>query len=261
MSALPGQHELSLPGGRKTRVLEMGEGAPLVFLGGLVGLPRWPEVLTRLAATRRVIAPALPGFHGCEFFRDLDYTIDWVTSTLDLLDACSEGPVDILAASLGATLAAEAAAMNPTCAARLALIAPFGIFRTEEPSTDIWAQRKKEISALLSSEPAALDAFRALPDGEDEVEWTVLIRRSQEAGTRLLWPMGDTGLERRLHRIACPTLLLWGERDRVMPQSYAKLFADGISGPTQVRSIEGAGHMAEFDRPEAVAQAVLAFLD
>jgi len=239
----------------------MGDGEALVFLGGLIGLPRWPEVLTQLAASRRVIAPSLPGFHGCELFRDLDCTLDWVTSVLDLLDACTSGPVDLLGASLGATLAAEAAAMNPSRVESLALISPFGLFRTQEPVTDIWAQRKKAFAALVSNEPARFDAFRALPDGEDEVEWTVLLNRSQEAAARLLWPMGNTGLERRLHRIQCPTLLLWGDDDRVVPASYAKLFAGAIRGTSEIRSVEGAGHMAELDRPDTVAQAVLAFID
>jgi pimeloyl-ACP methyl ester carboxylesterase len=261
MSATPHRRQVDLPGGRRARVLEMGEGEALVFLGGLVGLPRWPAILDQLAAHRRVIAPSLPGFHGCELFRDLDHTLDWITSVLDLLDACAPEPVDLLGASLGATLAAEAAAMNPSRARRLALISPFGLFRAQEPTTDIWAQRKKAVAALVSNEPASFAAFRALPEGEDEVEWTVLLNRSQEAAARLLWPMGDTGLERRLHRIVCPTLLLWGDDDRVVPASYAKLFSDAIRGTTEIRSIEGAGHMAELDRPDAVAQAVLSFID
>ena len=259
---LPARRQVDLPEGRQARVLEMGEGEALVFLGGIIGLPRWPEVLTRLAAARRVIAPSLPGFYGCELFRDLDHPIDWVTSTLDLLDACAPaGPVDVLGASLGATLAAEAAAMNASRVERLALVSPFGLFRNDEPVTDIWAQRKKAFASLLSNQPAEFEAFRERPEDEDEVEWTVLSNRSQEAAARLLWPMGDTGLARRLHRIQCPTLLLWGDDDRVVPASYAKLFAEGISGHTQIRSIEGAGHTAELDRPTAVAEAVLDFLD
>ncbi len=73
-------------------------------------------------------------------------------------------------------------------------------------------------------------------------------------------PTADLGLEKRLHRIRVPTLLLWGGEDRVVPPSYAKRFAARISGWVDVRSLEGAGHVAEIDQPEAAAQAVLRFL-
>jgi pimeloyl-ACP methyl ester carboxylesterase len=77
---------------------------------------------------------------------------------------------------------------------------------------------------------------------------------------RLLWPFGDRGLTRRLHRITAPTLLVWGGADRIVPASYAKRFAAGIAGRTRIRSIAGAGHRADFDAPDALAKAVLEFL-
>ena len=114
--------------------------------------------------------------------------------------------------------------------------------------------------SLLSADPARLEDFLARPEGEDEVEWQIALTRASEAAARLLWPLGDLGLAKRLHRIRVPTLLLWGDQDRVVPASYAKRFADGISGWVEVRSIVGAGHMAEIDRPDAVADAILRFL-
>jgi pimeloyl-ACP methyl ester carboxylesterase len=52
-------------------------------------------------------------------------------------------------------------------------------------------------------------------------------------------------------------LLLWGEQDRIMPRGYADKFASGVSGRTEIRTIAGAGHLAELDQPDAVAQAIL----
>jgi len=260
MSPAPREDMLTLPGGRTARVWEQGAGEPIVFLGGLLGLPRWPQVLTELARSRRVIAPSLPGFHGCEQFRDLDQTLDWISAVLDLLDACAPEPFDLVGASLGGTLAAEVAALAGSRVRHLVLLAPFGMFRAEEPVTDFWAQRRGALAALCAERTEAFEAFTARPDEVDEVEWAVLTTRSLEATARLLWPIGDTGLARRLHRIHCPTLLLWGDSDRVVPASYAKHFAEAIAGKAQIQSIEAAGHLAEIDQPARVAEAVLRFI-
>ena len=87
-----------------------------------------------------------------------------------------------------------------------------------------------------------------------------MLARAEEAAARFLWPFGEHGLVKRLHRIEHPTLLLWGAADRVIPATFAKRFADRLSGLVQLRSIEGAGHMLELDAPDAAAEAALRFL-
>jgi pimeloyl-ACP methyl ester carboxylesterase len=52
-------------------------------------------------------------------------------------------------------------------------------------------------------------------------------------------------------------LLLWGDQDRIAPRSYADKFARAISGRTEIRVIPGAGHLAELDKPDEVAAAIL----
>ena len=74
--------------------------------------------------------------------------------------------------------------------------------------------------------------------------------RAAEAAARIFWPLGNTKLEKRLPLIEAPTLLLWGEQDRIMPRSYADKFADAITGRTEIRIIPGAGHLAELDKPD-----------
>jgi pimeloyl-ACP methyl ester carboxylesterase len=76
----------------------------------------------------------------------------------------------------------------------------------------------------------------------------------------LLWPLSDTRLVRRLHRIRAETTLIWGDKDKVLAPSYAKRFAEGIAGKTQVKLIPGAGHLADLDAPGPVAEAVLTAL-
>ena len=99
-----------------------------------------------------------------------------------------------------------------------------------------------------------------MPEGANSIEWPIEQVRANEAAARIFWPLGNTRIEKRLHLIKAPTLLLWGEQDKVMPQSYAAVFAKGIAGPTATQTIPGAGHLAELEKPAEVARAMLDFL-
>ena len=83
--------------------------------------------------------------------------------------------------------------------------------------------------------------------------------RASEAAARIFWPLGNTRLEKRLGLIAAPTLILWGERDAVLPPSYAGKFArQGSTARHGSKPSPNAGHLAYLDQPDAVARAVLA---
>ena len=246
-----------LVNGQPCRVWEKGEGEALAYLGGFRGTTKWTPFLDRLAERRRVVVPSLPGFAGGLGHDQLDSLLDWITATLDLLDGAGLEQVDLIGASAGGTLAAEVAALGR--AKKLVLIAPFGLYEEGEPVADEWAVRPGDMS-LLASDTAKLAEMAAKPDDVDPVDWQVMMARANEAAARLLWPTTDTGLAKRLHRVKAPTLVVWGGADRLIPASYAKRFADAISGPAEVRSIEGAGHLVDLDAPDAVADAVLEFL-
>jgi len=258
--------------GASCRVWQKGEGKPLGFLAGLGGVPRWTEFLDRLAGSRRVVVPSLPGFPGGLGHDSLDDTADWIAMTLDLLEASGLEGADLIGASVGGMLAAEAAAFSHATVGRLVLIAPFGLYEAGDPPADVFAQPAAAVPGLLCARAEAAAAHLAAPEGEDAMdamdamEWTVQLARANEAAARLLWPLGDRGLRKRLHRITAPTLVLWGERDRILPPSYAKRFAaaigTGSSGgrAASVKRIEGAGHLAYLDEPEATARAVLEFV-
>jgi pimeloyl-ACP methyl ester carboxylesterase len=250
-----------LVNGAACRILEAGAGEPLGVLGGLFGFPSFSPFLARLAGRRRVVVPSLPGFPGGLGHERLDELPDWVAATLDLLESAGLAGADLVGLSVGGALAAEVAAFSPGTVRRLVLVAPFGLFDEGEPVADVWAQRTPELPALLSARPERLAAALAAPAGVDGLEWQILQMRASESAARLLWPTGDLGLRKRLHRIRVPTLLLWGSEDRVVPASYAKRFADGLAGPVELRSVPGAGHAADVDAPEALADAILGFLD
>jgi pimeloyl-ACP methyl ester carboxylesterase len=138
------------------------------------------------------------------------------------------------------------------------LVAPFGLFDEAEPVADVWAQPPGRAHALFCARPESTAYLE--PDDDDPIESQVVMARASEAAARLLWPTTDTGLVRRLHRIQVPTLMLRGAEDALLPESYMDRFVAAISGSVQRGGIAGAGHLADLDAPEAVADQVLEFL-
>ena len=240
------------------RVWRKGQGRPLGFLAGFGGLPRWVPFLDRLAANRAVIVPSLPGFPGGDRGHSvLDTPLDWLVAVRQLLVKAGLDGADLVGSSVGGALAAEMAALWPTSVRRLSLIAPFGLFDAADPPTDPWAQRADALPWLMTADPANWLALKTPPEGVNSIEWPVEQTRANEAAARLFWPLGNTRLEKRLPLITAPTLLLWGAEDRVMPRGYAARIAGLLGGPHQTNVIPGAGHLAELDRPDAVADAIL----
>jgi pimeloyl-ACP methyl ester carboxylesterase len=247
--------------GESVRVWEKGAGRTVGVLGGLLGFPRWSPFLEALSRRHHVVVPSLPGHSGGGDFRRLDDLPDWISATMDLLDASDLEGADLVGLGPGGLLAAECAAFSFTTVGKLVLVAPFGLFDPAEPVADLWARRATEQAATFSARPHAFarEALAPAP-GEDETEFRIAQLRALEAAARLMWPTGDRGLAKRLHRIRSETLFVWGERDAIVPPAYAKKFAAGISGGSRIRILPGAGHAADFDAPEALAAAIEEFL-
>ena len=247
--------------GFTTRVWRAGSGPKLGFLAGYGGLPRWVPFLDELAKSRTVIVPSLPGFPGGDRGHSvLDTHLDWLLAVREILEKSDLAGADIAGSSVGASLAAEMAALWPVSVRRLALIAPFGLFMDDDPPTDPWAQRADAVPGLMCADPEIWKALKAVPEGANSIEWPIEQTRANEAAARIFWPLGNTKIEKRLHLIKAPTLLLWGEQDAIMPKSYAAQFAKRLAGPSETKLIAGAGHLAELDKPAEVAAAILAWV-
>jgi pimeloyl-ACP methyl ester carboxylesterase len=247
--------------GFPTRVWRKGKGPRIGFLAGYGGLPRWVPFLDRLAETREVIVPSLPGFPGGDRGHTvLDGHLDWVLAVRDLIDRAGLAGADLVGSSVGGSLAAEVAAIWPDKVARLALVAPFGLFDEKDPATDPWAQKPDDIAGLMTADPAIYKKLKEMPAGANSIEWPIEQTRAAEAAARIFWPLGNTRLERRLSLIQAPTLIVWGEKDRLMPRSYAGTIAKAIKARSETQIIADAGHLAELDKPDDVAAAVLGFM-
>jgi abhydrolase domain-containing protein 6 len=248
--------------GFPTRIWRKGSGPKIGFLAGFGGLPRWIPFLDELARTRTVIVPSLPGFPGGDRGHTvLDSHLDWLLAVRDILNQAGLSGADLIGSSVGASLAAEIAALWPDTVRKLVLIAPFGLFDEKDPPTDPWAQRGDAVPGLMCADPEIWKALKAPPVGENSIEWPIEQVRANEAAARIFWPLGNTRIEKRLRLIRAPTLLLWGEQDKIIPRTYAEVFAKGITGPTKTQIIAGAGHLAELDKPVEVAREIGGFLE
>ena len=258
----PTERHVQLRRGGRCRIWEKGTGPTLAMFGGGAGYQRWSPFLERLSESRRLVLISQPGYPGSDAgHMDLDDTPDWISMTLDLLEAAEVTGADLIGESVAGMLAAEAAAFSSQHVGRLILIGPLGLYEDAEPVRNPFALRAGEIPPMLSANLEAFAAQFAPPTGDEEAQadFEMLAYRALESASRLMWPFGDRGLAKRLHRIGCPTLLIWGSGDQIVPASYAKRFAAGITGPTTIRSVEGAGHLVSIDAPDAVAEAILNF--
>ena len=247
--------------GYPTRVWRKGAGPKIGFLAGYGGLPRWIPFLDRLAERRTVIVPSLPGFPGGDRGHSvLDSQLDWLLAVRDLIDRADLAGSDLVGSSVGGSFAAEVAAVWPDKVKRLALIAPFGLFDEQTPATDPWAQKQDDIAGLMTAQPEIYKALKQMPPGANSIEWPIEQTRAAEAAARIFWPLGNTRLERRLPLITAPTLILWGAEDRLLPPGYAALVAAAMRARTETTIIAGAGHLAELDKPNDVAAAILSFM-
>jgi pimeloyl-ACP methyl ester carboxylesterase len=76
---------------------------------------------------------------------------------------------------------------------------------------------------------------------------------------RLIWERPyDPKLAARLRRVTCPTLLLWGGQDRLVPPAYGEAYKQHLS-QAELKLIPACGHLAMFEKEKEFVEAVLKF--
>jgi pimeloyl-ACP methyl ester carboxylesterase len=252
----------SIRGGQfEVEVNEAGQAAPLLFLHWEFG-PRWTAFHERLAKQWRVIAPSHPGFGASSGSEQIQDVHDLIYFYLDVLDELSLSTLPLIGHGLGGMFAAELAAVQPERFTRLVLLAPFGLWLPDAPTLDYFAASPPELGAALyydQSSPAAVAASSMPTDQAALIEQALERAKSQASAARYLWPIPNRGLGKRLHRVRAPTLLVWGERDGVVPPVYGEAFRSRLPD-ARLEVIPEAAHDLLDEQPDRLAALSLEFL-
>jgi pimeloyl-ACP methyl ester carboxylesterase len=234
-----------------------------VFLHSAAGFA-WDPFLEEMAKQRTIYAPLVPGASladpgAIDEVRDL-----WELVLLEqeaLVSLGLEG-ADLAGASFGGMLACELQATFPGLFGRLILLDPIGLWRDEDPVANWLLTAPADLPALLFADPGSPEAQAIMtlpPEDDARADAIALTTWSMGCTGKFVWPVPDRGLERRLHRIAAPTLVIWGEQDALVSSAYAQRFADGIAG-ARVAILEGCGHVPQVERLDETLELVQGFL-
>jgi pimeloyl-ACP methyl ester carboxylesterase len=248
----------------ETEVEIAGSGPPLVYLHGPWGLGPDRAFVARLANANTVYAPRHPGTTrgDPDAVHALDGWLDLVVYYGELIDRLELDAPAFVGHSFGGLVAAEFAAAAPQSVGRLVLIDPVGLWRDDLPVKNWMVLSDKERRPSLFADPdgEAAQRFFAVPDDPAErVDVLAQLIWAQACTGKFVWPVPDRGLQHRAHRIAAPTLIVWGTADRIIAPAYAHEFAKRIAG-ARVALIDKAGHLPQLEQPDAVAEAVHGFL-
>jgi pimeloyl-ACP methyl ester carboxylesterase len=231
--------------GVDTAVLTAGAGESLVFLHG-GGTVAGFDMLLPLADRFKLLVPHHPGFGASADDPTITSGRDYVRHYAAFLTRLELEATALAGTSLGGYLAALFAAEHPERVKSLVLVCPFGLEVPEYPTTDTRGIPPEELLSWLTSDPAVV---AALPEPDE----ASLARRARERDTARRLSLGphDPSLPQLLAQIAAPTLLLWGDADRMIPAGQAATWAELIPDAL-IRIFPGRGHLLLAEDPEAV---------
>jgi pimeloyl-ACP methyl ester carboxylesterase len=256
--------------GQWVNTIELGQGPPLVFIHGLAGSwPNWLEQLPVFAHERRVLALDLPGFGHSPMPAEA-ISISGYARLLDhLFDELGIDAAAIVGNSMGGFVAAELAIAFPQRVERLVLVSAAGISTHREPRTMRAVptlERTERALAIIGASLASRSEAVARRPRLRDATLNLVVRHPGRIPPALaaeqLRGAGKPGflqalqatihydLRDRFPEIACPTLIVWGERDLVISVRDADAFAGMIPSSRKV-VFEDTGHMPQLERPAA----------
>lgn len=252
---LQGWEEIDVP----TRVQEVGlaTGKPIVFLHGLVGLnDHWEELVKRIAHRSRCVLLEMPLLQ----LEGEDCSIHGATElTIRFLQQYLHGePTVLVGNSFGGHIAGRIAIERPDLVRGLVLAGASGVIEKSmvsdvqiRPSRE-WLERK--IGELF------FDQRHMNPADVDRAHKVLSGRGSARAMVRLSRTARRNHLGEELHKVQCPTLLVWGRQDIVTPPEACEQFAAGIR-KNRVVWLDNCGHVPMVERVDDFGRELNAYLD
>lgn len=255
-------------GGTPLNTIELGEGPPIVFVHGLSGSwPNWLEQLPVFARDHRVIAMDLPGF-GHSPMPHQRITISLYARIIDeLLDKLAVSAATVVGNSMGGFVSAELAITFPQRVERLVLVSAAGISTYRHRNVERiepYLRRLAPMVAVYTGWTAAQSDWFARRAGLRNMTLGLITRHPGRLPAALaaeqLRGAGKPGfmqalranidypIKERLPEIACPTLIVWGAEDKVIPVADASVFEELIPDSRKV-IFEDTGHVAMLERP------------
>ena len=256
---MPPIEEMLTIAGCRVRVLRGGreDAPPLVFLHGAGGHTGWMGFLDALSEEFAVYAPEHPGFGRSDDPPWLDGVGDLAYFYLDFLEALGLDRVQLIGTSLGGWIAAELAVRNQSRLAGLTLVGAVGILADGEPIDDNFRMPVEENLRRFYADPER--ARRRLADlAKADM---ALVAKNRATVTRIAYRprFNNPGLANWLHRIAVPTLLVWGDRDGLVPPAFGEAYRRLIPGARLV-ILDNAGHAPFDEQKEAFLAAFRGFV-
>lgn len=246
--------------GKKTQLTVGGSGPPLIYLHSAAGDTEWAAFHERLARDFTVYVPAHPGFAlsaGFDDIRDMD---DLAWHYVDLFEQLGWRHVPVVGLSLGGWIACEMIVRRPELVGRLVLTSTAGLRLPDAPVAELFVDSFDKLRPLLFHDPNCAGANALLPSTQDDPR-VLLWLRAREATARVAWNpyLHNPRLPQHLKRIPCPTLVLWGEHDRVVPRAHGEYFAQHLPH-ARLEVVADCGHMAPQEKPDEWAEAVQRFI-
>ena len=254
---------------------EQGGHRPMVFVHGLSGQwQNWLENIPRFAQERRVVAMDLPGHGMSEMPREkisIELYGNFVTDLCRRLDLA---PAVLVGNSMGGFVAAEVAIRAPEIVERLMLLSSAGVSQMDIARRPVMLAGKVAgflatanlaqkryiarrpvlrhwVMALIVRHPSRIKAdamFEGLMKGADKPGFEDALRANLE------YDMRD-----RIPQIGAPTVVIWGEKDMIIPVKDADAFVSMIDGARKI-VIKDTGHVPMFERPPTFNKLLEEFL-
>jgi pimeloyl-ACP methyl ester carboxylesterase len=158
--------------------------------------------------------------------------------------------------------AAEIAALDGSYVQKLVLCEPAGLWIDDHQPLDFFVASQDELMKALFVDVEAAMARRQAPNPEDKeaiARANLDRQQAMAAASKFVWPIWDKGLKKRIHRIKAPTLIVWGERDGLIPPVYGPEFQRLIPG-SRLEVIPDTAHVPMTERPEEFVRIVSKFL-